>query len=273
LLRGDGTSLYATNDLILTQYKFDKFNLDQSIWVVCNEQDLYFKQLFKIFEKLGRPWAKKCFHLSYGYVSLTTGKMKSREGTVVDVDDLIKEIKELALTEVSNRYTTLKPIEIEERAKKIALASIKFYLLKNDAKKDMIYDAKASISFDGETGPYVQYTFARSKSILRKAKKENISYIHNKFDLLKEQKEIELISELAEFTNSVEKSKDILSLHPLCHNLIAIAQKFNSMYQEIQILKTENKDLLNARLSLVEATCIVLKKGLEILDIEAIEEM
>lgn len=273
LLRGDGTSLYATNDLILTEYKFKKFNLDRAIWVVANEQDLYFKQLFKIFERLGRTWAKQCYHLSYGYVSLTTGKMKSREGTVVDADDLLCDMKNVTLDEIKARYPKLGKKEQESRAKSIALASIKFYLLKNDAKKDMVFDPKASISFDGETGPYIQYTNARAKSILRKAKSEGVIYKKIGFELLTHEKEKELITALSAFSESVDKSWTELSLHPIAHNLLSISEKFNSYYHDVPILKGEDKKLISARLALVEATTIVITKGFEILDIDAIEKM
>ncbi len=273
IVRGDGTSLYATNDLMLTQVKFEEFNLDKSIWVVANEQDLYFKQLFRIFEKLGRPWAKQCYHLSYGYVSLTTGRMKSREGTVVDADDLLEKVKQLALKEISSRYSNLSEKEKEKRAIAIALGAIKFFLMKNDAKKDMVFNPKESISFEGETGPYLQYSFARAKSILRKAKKDKIKFAHKNFDLLNDNKEKELLIELGKFSDSINKSWENLSLHPLCHNLLSIAEKFNSFYHELQVLKADSKELINARLSLVEATTIVLEKGLKLLDIDAIEKM
>jgi len=276
LLRGDGTSLYATNDLGVTQEKFDSFKLDRSIWVVANEQDLYFKQLFAIFKKLGRKWADKCYHMSYGMVNLTTGKMKSREGTVVDADDLINEVKALALKEIDSRYKELSQKEKEKRATAIALAAIKFYLLKNDAKKDMMFEPEKSISFEGETGPYIQYTYARAKSILRKAKNEKIDLKKLKkadFSLLSHEKEKELVVALGAFNGAAQKSWEELSLHPLCHNLLAIAEKFNSFYHEVPVLKAENKEEILARLALVEATTILLKTGLEILDIEAIEEM
>ena len=273
IVRGDGTSLYATNDLALTQYKFDKFKLEKSIWVVGNEQDLYFKQLFRMFDKLGRKWAKNCFHLSYGMVNLTSGKMKSREGTVVDADDIINEMKNIALGEIEKRYTDLSKKEKEERALSISLGAIKFFLLKNAAKKEITFNPKESLSFEGETGPYLQYTFARAKSILRKAKEEKIKYKKGNFELLEENKEKELVVALTDFSNSVEKSWEQLSLHPLAHNLLKIAEKFNSYYHEIPVLKSNSVELINARLSLVEATTIVIAKGLAILDIDAIEKM
>jgi arginyl-tRNA synthetase len=276
LLRGDGTSLYATNDLGVTQEKFDSFKLDKNIWVVANEQDLYFKQLFLIFKKLGRKWANKCYHLSYGMVNLTTGKMKSREGTVVDADDLINEVREIALKEIESRYSGLPEKEKKERALAIALSAIKFYLLKNDAKKDILFEPEKSISFEGETGPYIQYTYARAKSILRKAENEKIDLKKIKkadFSLLSHEKEKELIVALSLFDQSIQKSWEELSLHPLCHNLLSIAEKFNSFYHEVPVLKAENKEETLARLALVKATTIVLETGLKILDIKAIEEM
>ncbi|MFA6268548.1 MAG: arginine--tRNA ligase, partial [archaeon] len=276
IIRGDGTSLYATNDLMLTQNKFDEFKLDKAIWVVANEQDLYFKQLFAIFEKLGRKWAKNCYHLSYGYVTLPSGKMKSREGTVVDADDLIKEIEDLAVEEISKRYPDLSEKKKQVRAHSIALAGIKFLLLKNDSKKDMVFDKVVALAFDGETGPYVQYTFARAKSILRKAQSEGLDI--NKitkadFSLLTHEKEKELIIELAKYSDTIKRCWEDLSLHPLCHLLIGLSEKFNSYYHEVQVLNTEDKKNTLARLALVYATTIVIKQGLEMLDIEAIEEM
>ena len=276
LLRGDGTSLYATNDLGVTQEKFDSFKLDQAIWVVANEQDLYFRQLFAIFKKLGRPWASKCFHMSYGMVNLTTGKMKSREGTVVDADDLISEVKELALKEIEERYKNLSAKEKEKRAAAIALGSIKFFLLKNDAKREMLFEPEKSIAFEGETGPYLQYAYARAKSILRKAEEEKIDLKglrKAEFELLVHEKEKELVVELSKFNSSAQKSWEELSLHPLCHCLLSITEKFNSFYHEVPVLKNENKKEKLARLALVRATTLVLEKGLSILDIEAIEEM
>jgi arginyl-tRNA synthetase len=273
IVRGDGTALYATNDLGVTQYRFDKFKIDKCIWVVANEQDMYFKQLFAMFGKLGRKWAKNCLHMSYGMVNLTTGKMKSREGTIVDADDLIEEVKQLALKEIEKRYEKMSKKEKEERAMAIGLGAIKFFLLKNDARKEILFNPKESISFEGETGPYLQYAFARANSILRKAKVEKKKFSHKNFDLLNEDKEKELLGALQNFSSAVAKSYEQLTLHPIAHSLLSIAEKFNSFYHEVPVLKSDSQELLNARLSLVDATIIVLKKGFEILDIEAIEEM
>ena len=276
IVRGDGTSLYATNDLMLTQLKFDEFKLDKAIWVVANEQDLYFKQLFLIFDKLGRTWAKNCFHLSYGYVTLPSGKMKSREGNVVDADDLLKEVETLSFEEVNKRYPNLDENSKKKRARQIALGGIKFLLLKNDAKKDMVFDKVQALSFDGETGPYIQYTFARAKSILRKAIEEKIDVdkLENaNHSLLVHPKEKELIMEISKYSDTIKRCWVDLSLHPMCHLLLAIAEDFNSYYHEVSVLKAETKDEVIARLALVKATTIVLEKGLKLLDIDAIDEM
>lgn len=277
IVRGDGTSLYATNDLMLTQLKFDEFKLDKAIWVVANEQDLYFKQLFSIFNKLGREWAKNCFHLSYGYVTLPSGKMKSREGTVVDADDLLTDVESLSLEEISKRYPALSESEKKERARQIALGGIKFLLLKSDAKKDMVFDKTVALAFDGETGPYLQYTYARAKSIIRKAEKDfsiKLSDLDKaNYSLLVHHKEKELIMDLGKYSDTIKKSWEELSLHSMCHLLLAIAEDFNSYYHEVSVLKAENREEIIARLALVNATTIVLKKGLALLDIDAIEEM
>ena len=172
VLRADGTSIYLTNDLALTKHRFEKYKLDRMIWVVASEQNTYFKQLFKIFELLGYKWAKNCHHLSYGLVNLPSGRMKSRKGNVVDADDLIEELTRLAEKEILKREPKIKKSELEKRARNIALAAIKFYLLKIDPNKNLLFDPEKAISFEGETGPYIQYAYARASSILRKAGKK-----------------------------------------------------------------------------------------------------
>ncbi len=269
VMRADGTSIYLTNDLALTLHKFEKFKLDESIWVVASEQNLYFQQLFKIFELFGMQLAKKCRHLSYGMVYLPSGKMKSREGTVIDADNLISEMIELAKKEILQREPKIPKKEMDSRAKKIGLAAIKFYLLKVDCAKDIYFKPEESISFEGETGPYIQYTFARTKSILKKAKKQAMA---KKFDLLESDVENKLLSLLGEFPNIVEKCRNSLSLHVLCQYLIEVSETFNSFYHFQPVLKSEKKTM-EQRLCLVEAVSIVLKNGLNLLNIEALERM
>src|SRR5690606_19529056 len=171
VLRGDGTSVYITQDLGTAQLKFDEFGMDESIYVVGNEQDYHFKVLFSILKKLGRPWADGLFHLSYGMVDLPSGKMKSREGTVVDADDLMAEMIETAKTRTEELGKTEDFTE-EEKAElyhTIGMGALKYFLLKVDPKKRLLFDPNESVDFQGHTGPFIQYTHARIKSVLRKA--------------------------------------------------------------------------------------------------------
>ncbi len=267
VLRADGTSIYLTNDLALTKHKFFKFKIDNAVWVVASEQNLYFKQLFKILELLGFSWAKKCRHLSYGMVFLPEGKMKSREGTVVDADDLIAEVEKIAFKEVKKRHEKLSQKELQKRAETIALGAIKFFLLKTDAVKDIVFNPKESVSFEGETGPYLQYSYARAKSIMRKGKKSKPDY-----SLLKEDKEKEIVSLIARFPSVVSNVAESGSPHHLSQYLLELASQFNSFYQAVPVLDAE-KGVMCARLALVEAFSITMKSGLGLLGINTLEEM
>ncbi|MFH1588924.1 MAG: arginine--tRNA ligase [Candidatus Diapherotrites archaeon] len=268
-IRADGSSLYITQDIYLAQLKVTEFKLDESIYVIGSEQNLYFKQLFKTLELLSYPWEKNLYHLSYGMVNLPEGKMKSREGTVVDADDLMNEMQKLAEKEIKKRDKKISKKELEKRAKEISLGAIKFFLLKNDHLKDMTFDPEQSISFEGETGPYVQYAYARAKSILRKAKKANKKI---DFKALIHPKEKELIIALNEFRENVMNSLEAKSPHKIAHYLLELSAKFNSFYHEVPVLKAEEKEL-NARTALINAAGIVLQNGLDLLGINALEKM
>ncbi len=268
VLRADGTSIYITNDLSLTVHKFEKYKLNQAIWVVATEQNLYFEQLFKIFGLLGYPWASGCHHVSYGLVHLPDGRMKSREGKVVDADDLMNDIEKLAGEEIDKRYPDLKPTDRKKRATAISLAAIKFFMLKFDAKKDFVFNPSESLSFEGETGPYLLYTYARAKSILRKAR----STPDADYSLLTAESEKLLVNLLAEFPQKIQETKNALSPHVLCHYLISVASAFNSFYHEQPVL-TADDSTKNARLGLVAASTIVLSAGLRLLGIEPLEKM
>src|SRR3989344_8632959 len=175
LLREESTSIYITQDIYLAKIRYRDFKFDEMVYVVASEQKLHFQQLFKILELLGYNFAKNLFHLSYGMVHLPSGRMKSREGMVIDADDIMDEIETLAAAEIKKRHEGLSETEVSKRAKSISLAAIKFFMLKNDSVKDIIFNPQESISFEGETGPYIQYTHARASSILRKAKEDNYS--------------------------------------------------------------------------------------------------
>ncbi len=264
ILRSDGTSLYITQDLYLAKLKFDEFKINNSIYVVGNEQDYHFNVLVLILKKMGFKFADKIKHLSYGMVNLPEGKMKSREGRVVDADDLIEDVQNLVKKELNPR-TKLSKKELESRSLKIALASIKYLLLKTDIRKNMMFDPKKSIRFEGDTGPYIQYTYARASSILRKSKTKKqikISKLH--------EKEIELIKKLSQFKDVVLKSYEVLNPSLIAHYSYQLAQTFNEFYHSCPVIGTENEAF---RLKLIEVFRQILKNSLNLLGIETLEEM
>ncbi|MEM4662684.1 MAG: arginine--tRNA ligase [Candidatus Diapherotrites archaeon] len=278
ILREDGTSIYISNDLVLTKYKIEHYKLDLNIFVVASEQKEYFKQLFRIFELLGYKWYKINEHLCYGLVLLPEGKLKSREGKVIDADDFIDELKELAKKELLKRHEKLSQKEVEKRALAIAIAAIKFYMLKIEPIKDILFEPEKSISFEGGTGPYIQYTYARAKSILRKAldkkpksKKFNIGKKTN-FTLLSDECEKDLIKKLFEFESTVKKSLEERKPNMICNYLLELCECFNSFYHKLPVLDAE-KELKEARLALVKAVCIVISNGMYLLGIPILEEM
>ena len=277
VLRADGKSIYITQDLYLAQQRYTDYKFDQMIYVVASEQQLHFKQLFKILELLEKPFAKSLHHLSYGLVNLPSGRMKSREGTVVDADDLMDEVSMLARNEVTLRYPNMDEKEKQKRAEFIALGAIKFFLLRTDPIRDMVFNPEESISFDGETGPYIQYTHARACSILRKAnipqKTTTKSTIQNiKYELLTETVEKRIIQHMLQFSAVVEESATHFKPHILCRLLLDLAQSFNEFYHAHPVIN-EDKDLMHARIALVDGVRQVLENGLNLLGIEAPQEM
>jgi arginyl-tRNA synthetase len=270
VLRSDGTSIYLTQDLALTPAKFNGYKLDKAYWVVATEQDLYFRQLFKIFELLGEPWAKNCVHVSYGLVMLPSGRLKSREGKTADADDLIAEMKKLALEEIKKRHEGLPAKETEKRALAIALAGIKFFLLKTEVQKNVLFNPEESLSFEGETGPYVLYSYARAKSILRKIGKEKKRVTD--FSVLQSSHEKRILNLLQQFPEIVQQAPNNFSLHSVAQFLLELSAAFNSFYHELPVLQADEKTRVG-RLALVEAVAIVLQKGLRLLDIHALEQM
>jgi arginyl-tRNA synthetase len=270
LLRKDGTSLYITQDINLAVQKFKDYQLDKSIYVVGSEQNLYFKQLFAILELIGYKGVEKCHHLSYGMVYLPEGKMKSREGTVVDADDIIREAKDLAREELKKRYKDIATEELEKRADQIGLGALKFMLLKYDPKKDIYYNPKESISFEGETGPYLQYTHARICSILRKNESDFKRDID--FSVLKEKVELNLINKLFMFKETVEDAAAQHKPSLIARYLLDLTQLLNEFYHSCPVLKAEEK-LKHARLLLIEKVKDTIKEGLLLLGIESPEKM
>jgi arginyl-tRNA synthetase len=269
VVRSDGTAIYITNDLALTKHKFEKYRIDRSIWVVGSEQNLYFQQLFKIFELLGYRWVKDSSHLSHGLVNLPEGRMKSREGKVVDADDMIEEVIGLARKEVRKREK-LPSREIEKRAAMIGLAGLKYFLLRIDPARDMLYNPEESISFEGNTGPYVQYTHARSCSILRKAgAKRHPDY---RAGSPTEEREIQLLKILAAFPDAVSRAARELKPNLIANYSHELATAFNEFYQAVPVLRAE-KEKRGFRLALVTAVRTVLENALNLMDIKAPERM
>ncbi len=267
LLRSDGTSVYITQDIYLAKSKFDDYKLDRSIYVVGNEQEYHFQVLFEIMEKLGLVKKEKLNHLSYGMVNLPEGKMKSREGTVVDADDFIKEVQDLVKKELTSR-DKLAGRELESRSLKIALASIKYMLLKTDIKKNMLFDPNESVRFEGDTGPYIQYSYARANSILKKAKSPKskkqikISNLH--------EKEVELIKKLLQFKEISKKSYENLNPSLIAHYSYQLAQTFNEFYHSCPVIDSDAEEF---RIKLIQVFKQVLKNSLYLIGIETLEEM
>jgi len=264
LLRLDGTSIYITQDIYLAKLKFEEYKLDKSIYVVGNEQEHHFNVLFKILEILGFD-IKRLKHLSYGMVNLPEGKMKSREGTVVDADDFIDKIQELVKKELNSREKLTKR-ELEARSLKIALSAIKHMLLKVDTKKNMLFNPKESINFEGDTGPYLLYSYARANSIMKKAKSKK----KKTADLELTKEEWELAKKIYQFPEIVSKSYQVLNPSLIATYSCQLAQIFNEFYQSCPVVGAENEEF---RLSLVKAFMQTMKTSLWLLGIEAIDRM
>jgi arginyl-tRNA synthetase len=267
LLRPDGTSVYIVQDLYLAELKEKEHGYDLSLYVVGNEQEHHFAVLKAIFKQLGLPLADKIVHLSYGMVELPEGKMKSREGTVVDADDLIKETQALAKSEIGERYQ-LSAEALEERSLKIALAAIKYQLLKVDFAKTMVFDPKKAIAFEGDTGPYLLYSYARAASILRKASANAISGAEP--PALLDPSELRLVKKLGGFPDAVSFSYEKLSPSIIATYGFELAQSFNEFYHACPVI---GSDAAGFRVALVKGFMSVLKKCLWLLGIEEIEEM
>ncbi|MDD4995926.1 MAG: arginine--tRNA ligase [Patescibacteria group bacterium] len=270
LLRPNGTSVYITQDIGLAYLKHGQFSPHKSIYVVASEQDYYFKTLFKILEIFGFKWVKDCYHLSYGMVFLPYGKMKSREGEIVDADEIIAQMEQLAKREILSRNANLSPIEVSQRAEIIALGALKFFLLKFTPEQEIRFNPQASISFEGDSGPYLQYTYARIQSILEKAEQKEMTKID--YAVLGNQEEIEILKLLFIFPEIIKKSTDDYNPSHLAQYLLKLGQKFNEFYHQHQVLKV-NKKLKNARLVLIQNVAEVIKKGLNLMGIEVLKKM
>ncbi len=277
LLRGDGTSVYMTQDLGTAEQRFSEYHLDEHVYVVGNEQNYHFQVLKLILKKLGFAWADNIFHLSYGMVELPEGKMKSREGTVVDADDLIEKMYTTA-RETSMELGKLQDMTEEEQEKlfrMIGLGALKYFIIKVDPKKTMLFDPKESIDFNGNTGPFIQYTHARIKSILRRADASGIPYGAGSLvqDVQLSAKEIRIIKMLDQFPGRISEAGAAYSPALVANYAYDLAKEFNQYYHDTPILKETDPGLLSYRLTLIGKVAQVLVKAMSILGIELPERM
>lgn len=274
LLRKDGTTIYITQDLGTAIRRHEDWPFDSMIYVVASEQAYHFKVLFHILKKLGYGWAAGLHHLSYGMVNLPEGKMKSREGTVVDADDLLAELSSLAKDEIISKGREALVGDVEECSRKIALAALNYYLLQVSPSRDMIFDPKKSISFSGNTGPYLEYMGARISSILKKASEEGLS-ISPDVDgsLLCNEDEEHLILLLSSYPALVKQAAEGYDPSVITSFLYDVAKTFSHYYHDNQILKADTPALISARLCLCQAVLQVLKNGFALVGIPFLESM
>jgi arginyl-tRNA synthetase len=272
VLRADGTAVYMTQDIGTAIERFKDFDLSELVYTVGNEQDYHFKVLFLILDKLGFNWAKNCYHLSYGMVDLPNGKMKSREGTVVDADDLMEEMTKTAKA-ISQELGKLEGYSEEEKAilyKTIGLGALKYYILKVDPKKRILFNPEESVDFTGNTGPFIQYTYARIQSILRKATFNFTKQISN---LKLHEKERSIIKQLQLFPETIQLAAKNHSPALIANYTYDLVKEYNSFYQTIPILGCENEDEKIIRTQLSQKVAEVLKSAFLLLGIEVPERM
>ena len=273
VLRSDGTSVYMTQDMGTAQLKYDDFHMDKSVYVVGNEQDYHFKVLFTILKKLGKPGANGLFHLSYGMVDLPSGKMKSREGTVVDADDLIAEMEKTAKeqTEAMGKVLELGADEKTELYQTIGMGALKYFLLKVDPKKRLLFNPNESVDFQGHTGPFIQYTHARIRSVLNRAEMIEKPKADNYNKLVPQERD--LIVALAQFPEMISASATAYSPAIIANYVYELAKTYNKFYHELSILQAEDEQSRQFRLQLSAASGKVIKKAMGLLGIQVPERM
>lgn len=273
LLRSDGTSVYMTQDFGTAKERYDTYHFDRMVYVVGDEQNYHFKVLKLILKKMGFAWADSIYHMSYGMVELPEGKMKSREGTVVDADDLLDTMYDTA-KENSEKLGKLEGLGKEEQSRlfeMLGMGALKYFIIKVDPRKTMLFNPKESIDFNGNTGPFIQYTHARIKSILRKAEEQNLKAEACDCPLVP--KEIDLIKLLDSFPSKIKEAGDEMSPAVVANYCYDLAKEFNQYYHDITILKEENSAIKSERLAIASAIAKVLVKGMGILGIELPERM
>ena len=275
LLRKDGTSVYITQDIGTAISRHDDWAFNQMVYVVASEQIYHFKVLFHILKKLGFDWTDKLYHLSYGLVNLPSGRMKSREGTVVDADDLIDNLHADALTEIKDKGRDKEVGDADDVAEKVALAALHYYLLQATPIKDMLFNPQESLSFNGNTGPYLQYVGARISSILAKAKESGVKVNSSKeaVSMLSSDEEWELIRALGNFPEIISKAAENLDPSAVTAYLYDVCKLFSKFYQQCPILNCEDENLKGSRLYLAECTLTVLKRAMDLVLVPFLEKM
>jgi arginyl-tRNA synthetase len=276
LLRADGTSVYITQDIGTAHQRFHEYPIDEIIYVVGNEQNYHFQVLSLIMEKLGFPWAKSLKHLSYGMVELPEGKMKSREGKVVDADDLINEMIETARN-MSNELGKLEGYSTDEAAqifRTIGLGALKYFILKVDPKKNMTFDPKESIDFNGNTGPFIQYTYARINSLKRKAGEAGIVFERNiPADYSMNEKEISLVKLMYRFPLIVTEAADTYNPSLVANYIYELTREYNQFYHDFSVLKADNQDSVILRMNISDCIGRIIHTGMHLLGMEVPERM
>ena len=274
LLRSDGTSVYMTQDIGTAKLRYQDYPIDKMVYVVGNEQNYHFQVLSLLLDKLGFKWGKELVHFSYGMVELPNGKMKSREGTVVDADDLMNGmIEEAAQTSAAlGKLENCTKEEINNINRMVGLGALKYFILKVDPRKNMTFNPEESIDFNGNTGPFIQYTCARIKSILRKASEQGIDIKEVKGITLQE-KEVSLIQNLTSYPSIVEQAGKDFSPALIANYVYDLVKEYNQFYQTSPILKEENAETMNMRLMLSACTVKVIESGMSLLGIEMPEKM
>ena len=275
VLRGDGTSVYITQDMGTCELKYKDFPFQKSVYVVGNEQDYHFKVLFTIMTKLGRKYSDGLYHLSYGMVDLPSGKMKSREGTVVDADDLVREMKETAArhTKELGKIEGMSAEEAESLYDTIALGALKYFLLKVDPKKRMLFNPEESIEFQGHTGPFIQYTHARISSILRRAEQTNTTPGISESITDLHPKELDVINSISLFPEMVQQAAQLYAPSIIAQYVYDLAKDYNGFYQDIPILSEKDEQLVRFRLALSVVAARIISKSMGLLGINVPDRM
>ena len=276
LLRADGTSVYMTQDIGTADLRFKDYPIDKMIYVVGNEQNYHFQVLSILLDRLGFKWGKELVHFSYGMVELPNGKMKSREGTVVDADELMEEMVSAArrTSEELGKFADMTENERNEIARIVGMGALKYFILKVDARKNMLFNPEESIDFNGNTGPFIQYTYARIRSIMRKAEAEGIvlpSVLPNTLPL--NEKEVQLIQKLNSFETVVEQAGKDYSPSGIANYCYELTKDFNQFYHDYSILNAESTEAKTLRLALAKNVAKTIKNGMQLLGIEVPERM